>query len=207
MPLDDFLLRDETILASARTTSNVTLYATNKRVIRHEKGFFKEKMDSLSYPHIVGASLESKSYVWLAILGIILAVVGALTVSLRDTLFAPSGILFIFGGILLVVIGIIYRPAWYQLKVAGLTGEELSHWRTANAKEDAKTFARFIQDQISIREIPPTTTQTTTPVATPVATKEKEVIIKEVVMVTCDYCGALLPQTATFCPNCGAKRK
>jgi len=36
--------------------------------------------------------------------------------------------------------------------------------------------------------------------------KEKE-IIKEVVMVPCSYCGGLMPQTATFCPNCGAKRK
>jgi uncharacterized OB-fold protein len=31
-------------------------------------------------------------------------------------------------------------------------------------------------------------------------------IIKEVVMIPCKYCGALFVQTATFCPNCGAKR-
>jgi len=36
--------------------------------------------------------------------------------------------------------------------------------------------------------------------------KEKE-IIKEVVMVPCSYCGGLMPQTSTFCPNCGARRK
>ena len=36
--------------------------------------------------------------------------------------------------------------------------------------------------------------------------REKE-IIKEVVMVPCSYCGGLMPQTATFCPNCGARRK
>lgn len=195
MPIDDFLLRDERILASARATSNATLYATNKRIIMYEKAFFKEKMDSLSYPHIVGASLESESYVWLAILGVILAIVGAFIRSI--------GILFIVFGIIAILVGVFYRRAWYQLKVAGLTGKELSHWRTANAGEDAKTFARFIQDQISMREIPPTTTQITTPVVT----KEKEVITKEVVMVKCDYCGALMPQTATFCPNCGAKRK
>jgi rubrerythrin len=35
--------------------------------------------------------------------------------------------------------------------------------------------------------------------------KEKE-IIREVVMIPCKYCGALMPQTDTVCPNCGAKR-
>ena len=35
--------------------------------------------------------------------------------------------------------------------------------------------------------------------------KEKE-IIREVVMIPCKYCGTLMPQTATACPNCGATR-
>ena len=35
----------------------------------------------------------------------------------------------------------------------------------------------------------------------------KEVITKEVVMIPCDYCRSLMPQTSTFCPSCGAKRK
>jgi hypothetical protein len=39
--------------------------------------------------------------------------------------------------------------------------------------------------------------------------EKKEVtreVIREVVMIPCKYCGALFAQTATFCPNCGAKR-
>lgn len=36
---------------------------------------------------------------------------------------------------------------------------------------------------------------------------QKEVITKEVVMLPCDYCSGLMPQTSTFCPNCGAQRK
>lgn len=36
--------------------------------------------------------------------------------------------------------------------------------------------------------------------------REKE-IIKEVVMIPCPYCGALMPQTSLFCGNCGARRK
>lgn len=36
---------------------------------------------------------------------------------------------------------------------------------------------------------------------------QKEVITREVVMIPCQYCGGLMVQTATFCSNCGAKRK
>jgi hypothetical protein len=38
--------------------------------------------------------------------------------------------------------------------------------------------------------------------AAPVAVKEKEVV-----MVPCEYCGSMMPETATSCPNCGAPRK
>ena len=35
----------------------------------------------------------------------------------------------------------------------------------------------------------------------------REVIVKEVVMVPCLYCGGLMPTTATQCPSCKAPRK
>lgn len=35
----------------------------------------------------------------------------------------------------------------------------------------------------------------------------REVIVKEVVMVPCEYCHGLMPTTATQCPNCKAPRK
>jgi hypothetical protein len=41
--------------------------------------------------------------------------------------------------------------------------------------------------------------------ATP--TFHKEVVTKEIVMIPCEYCRSLMPQTSTFCPNCGAKRR
>jgi MFS family permease len=37
--------------------------------------------------------------------------------------------------------------------------------------------------------------------------REREVVTREVVMIPCSYCGNLMPQTSTFCPNCGARRK
>ena len=36
--------------------------------------------------------------------------------------------------------------------------------------------------------------------------KERE-IVKEVVMIPCRYCGGLMPELSTFCPNCGARRQ
>jgi hypothetical protein len=41
---------------------------------------------------------------------------------------------------------------------------------------------------------------------TVLATPTKEVV-REVVLIPCAYCSGLMPQTAIFCPNCGARRK
>ena len=49
------------------------------------------------------------------------------------------------------------------------------------------------------------TAPTVAPVAAPSAPVVKEVI-REVVMIPCKYCGTLMPQTQTACPNCGGKR-
>ena len=40
------------------------------------------------------------------------------------------------------------------------------------------------------------------PVGVPVAVREKEVV-----MIPCEYCGSVMPETTTSCPNCGAPRK
>ncbi len=37
--------------------------------------------------------------------------------------------------------------------------------------------------------------------------REREVIVKEIVMIRCQYCGGLMPQASTFCPGCGARNK
>jgi hypothetical protein len=97
-------------------------------------------------------------------------------------------------GLIVIAVGIFYKPSWYQLRAVGLSDTSAQRWRTAGVDAEVKNFVRFIEDQISKREIPP-------------LTKEKEVIIKEIVMVKCEYCGSLMPQTATFCPNCGARRR
>ena len=37
--------------------------------------------------------------------------------------------------------------------------------------------------------------------------EDVKVIVKEIVILPCQYCGSLMPQTSTFCPHCGARRK
>jgi RNA polymerase subunit RPABC4/transcription elongation factor Spt4 len=46
------------------------------------------------------------------------------------------------------------------------------------------------------------------PAPEPIQVREtKEVITREVVMIPCQYCKSLMPQTSLFCPNCGASHK
>lgn len=42
--------------------------------------------------------------------------------------------------------------------------------------------------------------------AAPTVITEK-IVEREVVMIPCQYCGSLFPQTTTTCPKCGAQRK
>jgi rubrerythrin len=35
---------------------------------------------------------------------------------------------------------------------------------------------------------------------------EKERASKAIIMIPCQYCGGLVPQASSQCPNCGAKR-
>jgi len=67
----------------------------------------------------------------------------------------------------------------------------------------------FVKGVIGVDGRPDVTSRTTEiQVVQPSAAqviREKEVI-REVVMIPCRYCGALMPQTETVCPNCGARR-
>ncbi len=140
--IDEQLLRDENILASAKGISSGRLYATNKRVIRYEKGLFGEKVNSLFYNHISTCALDNRSYWWLAILGAILLLLSA-----------GNGFI-VISGLILFLYGIFHRQSWYQIKPTELADKTTCNmWRTQSTDEDAKTFARFIQDQISAREL------------------------------------------------------
>ena len=42
---------------------------------------------------------------------------------------------------------------------------------------------------------------------TTVSTIPTKEVVREVVLISCAYCGGLMQQTSIFCPNCGARRK
>lgn len=84
---------------------------------------------------------------------------------------------------------------WAKLEVAAddgtgneLIGKQLEkdHWQKLARQARKRTVAQNLPQ--------------------PVVVKEKETIIKEVVMIPCTYCGGFMPQTSVFCPNCGARR-
>ncbi len=162
MPIDSFLLRNENILASTRAFSEGILYATNLRVIRYQKGFSGEKMDSLYYSHINSSSYERRSYILLVALGIIIIIFGIIMLfESNSDYFLPSflrspygtmGWLSIVLGFFMILFGIFYKPSWYQISALGLNENELKMWRTAGVDEEARIFARFVQDQIGTRD-------------------------------------------------------
>ena len=192
------MLVNENILASTNSRTGAQLFATNKRVISYKKGLLGEKVDCVNYPHVIGSVYEQQSFLGLIVLGIVLIIVAYFLISNSSIIFI-GGLLNIFGiilalvGILIIPMAIFYRPSWYQIQVSGMNKDDRAKWRTASTNEAAKSFSRCIQEQIGLREKVPI--------------KEKEIITKEIVMVSCDYCGGLMPQKSTFCPNCGARRK
>jgi hypothetical protein len=85
------------------------------------------------------------------------------------------------------------------VSITDMESESIFHLRGVGKKE-FEPFRDMIYRQIDkLRASKPTTF--TAPTVT------KEVVTKEVVMIPCEYCKALMPQTSTFCPNCGARRK
>ena len=78
--------------------------------------------------------------------------------------------------------------------------ESIFHLRGVGKKE-FEPFRDMIYRQIEKLRAP------TAPAAPAVQLVSREVVTKEVVMIPCEYCKSLMPQTSTFCPNCGARRK
>ena len=221
MPLDDFLLRNEQILATAKGVQETQLYATNLRVIKYQKGWFNERMESLYYSHINAASYNQQSYIWLVITGLVCIIVGAVISSISDSLYYSSysilismlSLGLILTGLTTISLGIIYgifrKPTYYKISAVGLSNRERRKWRTSGADAEAKTFARFVQDQINTREmlvspsspLPPqppniTKAEITQPSPEPVLTKEP-------FTVYCRYCRKENRKDSAFCMHCG----
>lgn len=73
---------------------------------------------------------------------------------------------------------------------------------------DARTVTWTIKGVIGIKGRPDVTSPTAgIQVAAPPTVTMERIVEREVVMIACEYCGGLFPQTETTCPRCRAPRK
>jgi hypothetical protein len=75
--------------------------------------------------------------------------------------------------------------------------------------DGARSVSWTIKGVIGIKGRPDVTSPTAgIQVATaPTTVTTEKIVEREVVMVPCQYCGSLFPQTVTTCPKCGAQRR
>jgi len=148
---EKYLQPDEKILAKTKASDGAELYATNRRVIRYKSNIFVKKVESLTYTHIVSMYLESHSYTWLIAVGILLIFFGYWLG--KETESFTIGLICCIIGVIIILVGIFYKPSWYQIRTVGLPESELKHWRTHSIKnKDAVDFTQFVQVQISSRD-------------------------------------------------------
>jgi hypothetical protein len=221
MPLDDHLLRNERILAAARAESGGVLYATNQRVLLYRGGVLNEEVYSLYYSHIVSVAYRSKPRLWLIAVGTIF-LVADITLLLWQNLPVPFRFLFSISptlddsftllafflvlGMLFILVGILYKQHFYELIPVASVKDRV--WRTADAHEDTKRFARFVEDQIASREEPLVPeANTARPQLSQAYKPGRQSRSRGEALVKCEYCGALIPEIAIYCPKCGTKRK
>lgn len=164
MPLTDHLLKNEKVLADAKSP-NGTLYATNRRVINYIRSKDFEKVESLTYSHIVTASYEKYTYRGNAYVGVALWIIGLIALALLYSVMGGEiggsmiigiiAVIFFFGGLWMVLNG--FRNSieeFYQINAIDLAETEKKVWRTKSADASSKNFAQAVQEQISNRELP-----------------------------------------------------
>jgi len=110
-------------------------------------------------------------------------------------------------GLGLVVLGIMSAPFGIVVILISLIFFYLAFRR----RKKAYPFQQQQQQQ-QVVVIPPTPQQPIIIQQPPVVIQQPSqtsprTIVKEVVMIPCKYCGALTPQTSTYCSNCGAPRR
>lgn len=136
MALRDFFIENEEILAEVKSGS-IFYLATNKRVIKYQKGLFGEKFDDLAFKHITSLSHRRKLNLPFILLGVIVAILGSWfpifgeSVSERHNLIFDSEFMFLSYilltlGIIAILYGFVSSPSFFQLRAAGINEKD---WR------------------------------------------------------------------------------
>ena len=128
----------------------------------------------------------------------------------RAILFARRGLIFkrdhIISRAISEIVEIAYKEKGIFKKGYLYIKSEKGNLEFKGKPDIVKEITKLLQNKLETRKLreekPLPSVQVN--VQSPALQKE---VHKEVVMIPCKYCGSLMPQTSTFCPNCGARRK
>jgi len=158
MAMEDYLQDDEEIIAKIEQ-GNVGFYATNKKIMRYEKGEATgRKVDMLFYPHITSISIVFHSWIGWIITGAILFILSFFW----DKILEPLGIedkeiitiltiLTIIISISLIAQGIYnYNRCSLNFVVTGFSTTDKIKWNIQRVKfNELKKFVKAIDKGIS----------------------------------------------------------
>jgi len=128
----------------------------------------------------------------------------------RVILFARRGVIFkrdhIISRAISEIVEIAYKEKGIFKKGHMYIKSEKGNLEFKGKTEIVKEITKLLQNKLETRKLkeekPIPSVQVN--VQSPALQKE---VHKEVVLIPCKYCGGLMPQTSTFCPSCGARRK
>ena len=154
MSLEDFLIEGEEIIAAASDD----YFATSKRVIKYRKKLVREEFEDLAYPHITSLKLVNRPSWGFIVAGFNLAVLGGLgwyfefdiaeiigTAWQHEYIFIAYSLIGI--GVILIILGFIFRDAFYQLRAAGINPGD---WRIQRpVSVDTTGFIKTIREHLN----------------------------------------------------------
>ena len=183
------VLTPEELVLRSWNKNEWNIYATQYRIFLHRVGIFRSQLVEAAYSHISSVESRYSRDINLIVAAILLFFMAGLFswIGVYATFFLFWAALFVLGGIALLWY-FLRGKHFYILHIVGRPPLEISA-----EISDVMRFAREKRSQeVHMRQQP----------------SEKETtIVKEVVMIPCSYCSSLMPQTSTFCPNCGARRR
>jgi len=163
MSIEDHLTSTEDIVDTISCAHRVKYYVTNKRIIRHFHSTTREEMDDLLSSHVTSISLVSEARKKLIKIGLALLLVGVVAFAIMYILvtvqnYTPFMDRDIYNyicyglaglGLLLIIIGLIFRVAAYQFIAAGITEEIAARWKIVGVKaHDAREFIKAVRESI-----------------------------------------------------------
>ena len=156
MAIEDHLTSTEDIVDTISCAHRVKYYVTNKRVIRHYHSMTREEMDDVLSSHITSISLVSVARKALIYIGLALLLIGIIGYALNyflDFITADYYNYICYGlagvGVLLVILGFVFRVAFYQFIAAGITEEIAPRWRIIGVgANEAREFIKAVRETI-----------------------------------------------------------